>query len=135
MKFPILFVSVALYFSPVAHAVQVGDPASPGGTNRASFSWIHKNIIMPKCAMCHTTTEGDGDGLGSANFDDYNGVLKLIKIGDPEGSRIYVAVKNKVMPKQMEGMPAAEPLNEDELRAISDWITLGAPNDCSASIR
>ena len=124
MKFIIPALLLTIGFAS-AHA---SEEAGVGSDNKASFSWIHKNIIQPKCLMCHSATQGDGDGLVAANFDDYTGVLKMVKIGDPEHSPIYIAVKTRKMPRPMEGMPA-EPLNDDELRALSDWIAAGAPND------
>ncbi len=97
-----------------------------------SLSWIQKNILVPKCVTCHSAKVGDGDGLVKANFDSLTGVLAQVQPGLPETSPIYRSVKDHVMPKPMGEMDPAY-LNDDELGAISGWISAGAQDDGFAS--
>ncbi|MGZ3653161.1 MAG: c-type cytochrome domain-containing protein [Bdellovibrionota bacterium] len=101
---------------------------------QASYAWIRANIIDPKCMDCHSANQGDGDGLDKANFDTFEGVLKVITPGQPETSLLYKMVLSKKMPKGMDAMPGMPakpgvPLTDSELQAISDWISLGAQNN------
>ena len=111
----------------IASRADEGTTLTPA--DRAHFSWIEQNILIPKCAMCHTTTQGDGDGLALGNFDSYEGVFKTLKTGDSQHSALFIAVKSGVMPKRMEGMPSSGPLSSDEVHAIASWIDAGAVQD------
>lgn len=106
-----------------------------GAKNPASFSWIRDNILNKRCLDCHSAKQGDGDGLDDANFDSYAGVLKVVKPFHPELSKLFKAVASKKMPKGMDPMPGMPnpkpptPLSPLELKAISDWILSGAPEN------
>jgi uncharacterized protein YjbI with pentapeptide repeats len=93
------------------------------------FAWFKQNILSPRCLMCHSTTQGDGDGLDKANFDTYENLMKQVKPGDPMHSPLYLVLFNKEMPRPMEGMEKPAYLNAFELQALSDWIKAGALND------
>ena len=80
------------------------------------FSSINSNIIQPKCMPCHAGRRG-------SDFSSYNGVLNRVKIGNPDGSRLYTDVRDG-------SMPINKPqLTDDEILAIYQWIQNGAPND------
>jgi hypothetical protein len=96
---------------------------------RARYSWIHLNVILQKCAGCHTTTQGDGDGLPAANFDSYDTLRKVVTPGDPDGSPIYQVVRDHVMPRVMDGQTKPNYLTDIELSALRDWIKGGALKD------
>jgi hypothetical protein len=104
------------------------EPPVPGFIP-STYSWIHYNIISKKCASCHTSTQGDGDGLDYANFDSYDTLIKSLKTGDPAGSTLYQMVKTQKMPRAMDGEPKPHPLNPNELQAIWTWIQDGAKNN------
>jgi hypothetical protein len=98
-------------------------------TPRPKYAWFRRSVIAPRCMMCHSTTQGDGDGLISANFETYEGVVKMLKPGDPLHSTLYIALLNKKMPRPMEGMENPQYLSDEELGALFDWIADGAKKD------
>lgn len=140
VKKPFIAIIPALLILSACGKSNGSDPAVPPQekakpiNDQAKFAWIYANIIGPKCLDCHSANQGDGDGLDKANFDSFDGVMKMVTPLHPETSRLYVAVESKKMPKGMDPMPGMPgkpgvPLSVGELQTISDWITLGAPNN------
>jgi mono/diheme cytochrome c family protein len=98
---------------------------------RETYSWIHQNIILQKCISCHSTTQGDGDGLPSGDgsgacFDNYDTLKKVVVDGNPDGSRFYQVVRDHDMPRVMDGQTTPNYLTDTELQAVRDWIAGGA---------
>ena len=75
-----------------------------------TYTWINKNIIQPKCASCH-------------DFSTYESLIEDVLPGRADQSPLYTETKNGSMPM------GGEPLTEDELDAIQQWIQDGAPNN------
>ncbi len=115
-------------------ATKANDP-NPSVNLEPTYSSIFKNIILPKCASCHTTTIGDGDGLEKVNMDNYETLVHptelspAIDIANPKESKILKALISGKMPSAMDGMPKPEPLSLMEIQTISDWIQAGAQNN------
>ena len=124
----------------------VGD-AIPGGGGGAtqSFASINLTILTPRCATsaCHSGNPPANNVPVSLDEDrayqELVGVpstqlpsMELVKPGDPAASYLVAKLRNTHLLEGGSGdrMPInAEPLGEDELQALEDWITNGAAND------
>ena len=104
-------------------------PPAIDNTPRPKYAWFRRSVIAPRCLMCHSEIQGDGDGLEKANFDSYEGVVKMVKPGDALHSPLFMALANKKMPRPMEGMENPQYLNDEELNALAGWIDDGAKKD------
>lgn len=88
----------------------------PAHPTEATYSWIQKNILTPKCVACHdeyrayNTTMGSVTAKNAGNSDLYNSITSD---GDmPEGCQ-----------------PGTDCLSQDEQSAIYWWIQNGAENN------
>ena len=86
----------------------------------ATFSGINANIIQPKCVSCHSATLG----RGGIRLYSYNLVMKYVKPGTANSSKLFSITNKGEMPPKPNTL-----LNAQELKAISDWINSGAPNN------
>ena len=85
-------------------------PASP------SYSSISSVLLQPACVSCH-------GGAGGYSFDSYSNTLAAVSAQNPSASPLYTAVSSGRMPK------GGTKLSDAQIKAISDWITAGAPNN------
>ena len=96
------------------------------------FSQIsYTNQIQPifnsNCTSCHV-----GGGAATLDLTSYNGVMSggvsgsSIISGDNENSLLYIRI---ILPEGAEGsMPPNDPLSQEEINLIGDWINDGANN-------
>lgn len=87
---------------------------------QATFASIEKNILGPKCVVCHSASRPT---KGYA-YDSYKAVLKSVNTAKPSSSKLYRITQQGVMPPR----PRAQ-LNSDELRLVLQWIESGAQNN------
>ncbi len=94
-------------------ATAAAPAANPGGG--ADFTWEAgaKDLFKAQCGTCHA-----GKGAGGFSADSYDTVLKQIKPGDPDNSKIVTVQKAGGHPGQF---------SADELDKIINWIKAGAP--------
>lgn len=86
----------------------------------ARYSWIATNILQPRCTECHGATRSSrGIRLHTHAF-----VLETVSPPNPNVSPLYSSVLHGSMPPG-----SANDLNATQLKAIADWIELGAPNN------
>ena len=90
-------------------------PANPA----ANFQSISANILNPRCVSCHSSS----NARGNVKLDTYANAFKQVRAGAPNSSPLYTASANGSMPV------GGAKLTQAELKAISDWITAGAPNN------
>jgi uncharacterized membrane protein len=81
------------------------------------FASVQKNIILPRCAKCHSDSGGNQGGVNLENYDDVTKHLNGI-------NQRSLIEKN---------MPPGKPLNSDELNILGNWIAKGAPLDSQNS--
>lgn len=81
-----------------------------------TYSSISGVILQPDCVSCHSGAIGYG-------FDTYANTMREVKPGDPSSSPLYSSVSSGQMP------PNGNTLSQEQIQAISDWITAQAPNN------
>lgn len=90
-----------------------------------SFSRHIAPIFAKRCVACHNTRTASG----RLNMDSFAALLKggesgaAIEAHDAENSLLWTMIENHSMPKE------AEPLADEEVALIKQWINLGAPLD------
>jgi hypothetical protein len=94
---------------------EAADPAVP------SF----KNDVMPilsdSCGNCHM----NGKKKGRVDLSTYELVMKSVKSGDPDKSRLV----KSVLGKGAKLMPPKKGLPEAQVATLKAWIAAGAKND------
>jgi uncharacterized membrane protein len=83
-------------------------------TAPVTFSKISKNILQPKCSVCHP----DSGKMPVLNYDflTKNG---WVTPGKPQDSELYRSITSG-------RMPPGRPLDNSDITEIGDWITNGA---------
>jgi len=74
------------------------------------FAEVFEKVLKVKCLKCHN----------HKGFDTEEGIAWAVKDGDPAGSRLYVAMENGSMPKQL---PKTTPEDALVLKAYIDGLT------------
>ena len=77
-------------------------------------------IFQENCAECHDDQGEDKDKF----WINYQAMIKDQNVipGKPDDSPVYTAVKSEKMPRD------APALSADQIAAIKEWITAGAPD-------
>lgn len=87
-------------------------------TGEVSFSRDIYPIFQQVAASCHGTS-------GGLSLETYEGTMKVVVPGDPEGSLLYQRLKGQGGPV----MPPSGPLPEAQIQLIYQWIKQGAKNN------
>lgn len=101
--------------SPTAQAPITG----PKGSFVAASS-----VLTPSCSKCHGETPKEG-----VDVRTYESIMKggqagpLVKAGDPKGSLLVQVLRGANGHKVM---PPRNPLSEEQIKAVEDWISAGA---------
>ncbi|MEW5883052.1 MAG: hypothetical protein AB1725_02365 [Armatimonadota bacterium] len=100
-------------FSPPAGAKKVETAAS----SAPAFADV-QGVLRARCLPCHSR----GSRLGGHEFETYEGVLRAVKAGDPDGSLLIKVVSppNPKMPQ------SGAPLSAEQVRLLRDWVAAGA---------
>lgn len=112
---------------------QTGDDPS---LDPITFRGISANIFSQNCTSCHAQNGADAPeakiDLGSfksmmaSNLNTSNPKhAPFIVPGDPDNSKLYLAVKSGKMPATEDG-DAGTPLSIEHVQQIYDWIKAGA---------
>lgn len=91
----------------------------PSQNNKATFTWISQNVLVPKCTSCHGGSRPES-GIG---YDSYSKTLSTVRVGDAARSTLYKIISRGEMP------PGRDDVTAEQLQAIFDWIQAGAPNN------
>ncbi len=117
--------------SDSATAPGTASPGSPATRQTSplplgpSYRSLSQNIFTPKCLSCHSGPNPSGN----TNFTSYDALVHnprhtdLVTPGKPENSHLYEVLQNDEMP------PNGPPLSQQEIQAVSDWISSGAQNN------
>lgn len=108
--------------APSASPTPTATP-EPSPSPQPLFSWINRNIFVPKCLKCHKPPKpaGDVDFSSFTRLIDSEGITKKpIEAENPEESGVYDQVVRQKMP------PGPDKLTRAEELAIFDWIKNGA---------
>ncbi len=101
--------------APVPVPAPVPIPAPTPTNADATFSYISKNILQPKCLGCHGNS-------GGYSFASYTSTMKAVSAKNAAGSLLYTSTNSGAM-------PTSGKLSAMELKAIYDWIQAGALNN------
>lgn len=86
-----------------------------------SFKALKANIFDPKCSRCHSSSNTKG-GVDLSTYITIMSNPGLIMSGNSVKSLIYTEVQDGSMPQDN------PPLSALEVKAIQDWINVGAPD-------
>lgn len=78
-------------------------------------------ILQANCLPCHSTAQR----RGGVDLTSYAGVTRIVKPGDPNGSRMIEYVTGKREPRMPMGLA---PLSQADISRLSAWIKAGAKN-------
>ena len=95
-------------------------------SSKVSFADHIYPIFQVKCISCHNATNPDG-GLDLTTYATATADLNVIFPGDPDNSRIVMAVEGNTPP--IEPMPPigyAKPLTANQIQGLKTWIKEGA---------
>ena len=95
--------------------------------SQVSYTNQIQPIFNANCTSCHV-----GGGAATLDLTSYDGVMSggvsglSIISGDNENSELYIRI---ILPEGTAGsMPPNDPLSQEEIDLISDWINEGANN-------
>ncbi len=96
---------------------------TPCDTNVVYFSQDILPLLVSNCAKsgCHNT-QSHKEGVIT---DTYQGVLRIVKPGNVNGSKLISAIKSNSGEDRMPPSPAQK-MNADQIALISKWIDQGA---------
>jgi hypothetical protein len=105
-----------------------------------TFKGLYRNVFSQSCTSCHSSA-GPGNpaeaGIDFSSCDlmmacNQNGSnprhAPFIIAGDPDHSKLYIALKIGKMPTTEDGSPT-QPLSDALIQNVYDWIKSGAPNN------
>lgn len=102
---------------PIAAAT----PPPPINNPDATFTYINTSMVQAACINCHSSVVMDG----GVDLSSYASVLAWVAKDNPSISPLYVDISGTNPPMPKGGPPLAPAIVQD----VSDWITIGAPND------
>ncbi len=124
-----LFLLVAL--AMVSFCVSRFERASLAQTN-LNFERDIQPIFAAHCASCH----GAQKQLGQLRLDNKAAAMRVIKVGDALGSRLYQRVSKENSAHGEPQMPkGAAPLKAEQLALLKKWINEGAMWPDAASVK
>lgn len=118
----VLLVAMTFIFNSCRH-----DPVGIENLEQVCFETQVLPVFQASCAVsgCH----GGGSTEGGFDATNYNSIMKLVKPGDPRGSKVYQVISD---PMSDELMPPDKPLSAEQRSLIMVWILQGAENtDCT----
>jgi uncharacterized membrane protein len=111
-----------LIFSWIKDGAKESELQGPSSA-QPTFTWISKNILEPKCIVCHNSAKP----RGKTDLSSYEALIssegrkhKPVVSGDAQVSGLYLEVAEHKMP------PTPKSLTSQEIDSLSTWITNGA---------
>jgi hypothetical protein len=106
------------------------DPYSgQSSTVAPTFSAIQANILIPQCAVCHSTQNAAG-GFSVSSYQEVMATGGAVTPFQAYVSELYTQTLSGTMPKRdRDKAPDATPLSSNQLQAIYNWISYGALNN------
>jgi hypothetical protein len=100
--------------------------SSSAAPTKTNAELVKEIIAKHNCIECHSPQSPNPGPLADANsFDE---LRTLIESKDPAQTSLFVALKDRRMPKNCDTGEFGGCLTRGELTTISDWIREGAPN-------
>jgi len=114
------------------YSIAEAEPSQLSRADKAEIAKQVKSIFKNKCAKCHGPEGVRTFKKPNADFDYVLDLEKLssnpemIVRGDPNESKLFLAVDDEIMPSAEEG---EDPLPAKEKEIIRRWILVGAPTE------
>jgi len=114
------------------YSAAAAEPARLSQADKVEIAKQVKSVFKNKCAKCHGP---EGVRTWKKPNADFDYVLDLKKLGsnpemivrgDPNESKLFMAVDDEVMPSAEDG---EDPLPANEKEIIRRWILVGAPTE------
>jgi hypothetical protein len=105
-----------------------------------TFRGISQNIFATSCISCHKVNSPTDPAEAGLDFSSFQLMMNcnhdtgntkhapFIIAGDPEHSKLYIALKSGNMPATEAGPPGPK-LADALIQNVYDWIKAGAPNN------
>jgi hypothetical protein len=106
----------------------------------ATFTSISAKVFQVSCVSCHAPMSAQDPAEGGIDYSTYATMTAsnqsttnpkhapFIIAGDPEHSKLWLALKNGDMPQKEDGTPAPR-LSDELIQNVYDWIQSGALNN------
>jgi hypothetical protein len=78
-------------------------------------------LLKDACSSCHSGVKQKA----RLDVTSYDSVMKFVKAGDPDKSKLH----NALLGKGAKMMPPKNPLADDQVALVRDWITAGAKKE------
>ena len=78
-------------------------------------------LFKDACSSCH----GGLKAKARLDVSNYDSVMTFVKSGEPDKSKLHMAV----LGKGAKQMPPKNPLSEDQIALVKAWITAGAKKE------
>jgi hypothetical protein len=78
-------------------------------------------LLKDACSSCHSGAKQKA----KLDVTSYDSVMKFVKAGQPDKSKLH----NALLGKDAKMMPPKNPLADDQIALIKDWITAGAKKE------
>jgi hypothetical protein len=123
---PRLVIGILVAFAGgMAFTANADEPKKPAANvnaaNAPSYSKAVAPLLKDACANCHSGVKRKA-GLDVTSYDS---LMKFVKAGDPAASKLHKSVTGK----GAKPMPPKNPLADDQVQLIRDWIAAGAKKD------
>ena len=105
-----------------------------------TFRGVSRSIFSTTCVSCHHANQPNEPSEAGIDLSSYAGLMAanqnaanprhspFIIAGDPEHSKMYIALKAGKMPKNEDDTPGTK-LSDELIQNIYDWIKAGALNN------
>ena len=126
------FAGISIFLVGCKSEPEATTPATTGSTATTSpststvaFSTVEP-ILKERCLQCHNGPKGKK----GVDFTNYDSVMKggedgpIVKAGDPDNSLLVQVIHGAAGKPKMP--PQGDPLTEDQMKTIADWIKAGA---------
>src|SRR4051812_10631455 len=108
-------------------AARAGEPTKPAEKFdvRADKAPSYKTDVAPllkdACSSCHSGLKAKA----RLDVTSYDSLMKFVKAGEPDKSKLH----NALLGKGAKQMPPKNPLADDQVALIRNWIAAGAKKD------
>ena len=121
MSLRLVLGAVVLVAGGMTLATNAEEPKKAAEPKAPTFKANVAPLLKDACSSCHSGLKQKA----KLNVTSYDSLMKFIKPGEPDKSKLHMAVTGKGA-KQM---PPKNPLAADQIDLIKAWIAAGAKKD------
>ena len=104
-----------------AFPARAEEPKKAVETKAPTFAKDVAPLLKNACANCHSGAKQKA----RLDVTSYDSLVKFVKAGDPDKSRLHKAL----LGKGAKLMPPKNPLAAEQVAVVKDWIAAGAKKD------